>query len=503
MSSPAAQPRPAVTRAALRLLPDPARVIAKAYAPSEDPAAPETRVARLLRQVERMPDEQVAALLDDVRRSFADRHRDFDAVLERSFATVSFQLDHGVVPTRERRLLMGAYFTHEYSIESAALFNPSMVLSPDQRGLEPGAARFVLSLRAVGEGHLSSIEFRTGVVGADGALALDRPGPYAEVGERRSPLYDKGMFVYKLGELGASTQIAALVTDALPEHFTRAELEMGLAHLRVSEVPPAVSYETGNLIAWLANSNYRTRFHDDVPMAERVIFPEAANESRGMEDARFVRFTEDDDRVTYYATYTAFDGFNILPQLISTADFTDFRIATLNGESAENKGMALFPRRIGGRYAALSRFDRQNIDVMTSDDVYLWQERRRIRAPQQPWELFQLGNCGSPIETEAGWLVLTHGVGPMRRYCIGAMLLDLDDPSRVLADLPVPLLEPEGGEREGYVPNVVYSCGGMVHRGTLVVPYGFSDAGAGFATVALDELLTWLLEHPSHDRVHP
>ena len=502
-SAPAPSPGPVVTRLAPRLLPDPARVIAKSYAPNEDPAAPETRVARLLRQVERMPDEQVAALLDDVHRQFAHRHRDFDAILERSFATVSFQLDHGVVPTRQRRLLMGAYFTHEYSIESAALFNPSMVLAPDQTGLEPGAARFVLSLRAVGEGHLSSIEFRTGVIAADGALALDPAGPYAEVGERRSPLYDKDSFVYKLGELGASVELAAIVTDPLPEHFTRAELEMGLARLRVSEVEPAVSYETGKLIAWLANSNYRTRFRSDVPMAERVIFPEAMNESRGMEDARFVRFTEDDGRVNYYATYTAFDGFNILPQLIETSDFTDFRIATLNGESAENKGMALFPRRIGGRYVALSRFDRQNIDVMTSDDVYLWRERHRIRAPRQPWELFQLGNCGSPIETEAGWLVLTHGVGPMRRYCIGAMLLDLDDPRRVIADLPTPLLEPVGEEREGYVPNVVYSCGGIVHRGTLVLPYGFSDAGAGFATVGLDDLLTWLLEHPSHDRIRP
>jgi predicted GH43/DUF377 family glycosyl hydrolase len=488
---------PAVTRSPLRLLPDPARVLAKPYHPSEDPAAPETRVARLLRQVGGMPDEQVERLLEEVRAGFAHRHRDFDAVMERSFATVAFQLDDGVIPSKERRLLMGAYFTSEYSIESAALFNPSMVPAPDQSGLEPGAQRFLLSLRAVGEGHLSSIEFRSGVVGADGELRLDETGRFVEVGQRRSPLYDKEMFVYKLGELGASTDVVAAVTGPLPPRFTRMELDTSLARLRESDIPPASAHETVNLIAWLADSNYRVRFPADLPVAERVLFPESASESRGMEDARFVRFTDDDGSVRYYATYTAYDGFSILPQLIETADFTDFRIATLNGRSAENKGMALFPRRIGGRFVALSRFDRQNIDVMTSDDVHLWEERDRIRAPIHPWELFQMGNCGSPIETAAGWLVLTHGVGPLRRYCIGALLLDLDDPRRVVADLPEPLLVPEGDEREGYVPNVVYSCGAMLHGGTLVIPYGFSDAGAGFATVDLHDLLTRLLEHPS------
>ena len=480
----------------MRLRPDPLRVIAKPYLPGEDPAAPESRITRLLRQVDDLDESEVETLLAEARARFAHRHRDFDAVLRRSFAVVQHQLGAAADRSTARRLLMGAYFTHEYAIEAAALFNPSMVEAPDQAGLAAGERRFVLSLRAVGEGHLSSIEFRDGVLGADAGLVLDPPGRFAETGERRSPVYQKPLFTAKLGELGARNEIAALVTDGLPDRFTRMDLDRGLERLTAAAVPAAISYETVNVITWLAASNYRVRFPEETPLAERVLFPESPSESRGMEDARFVRFTDDDGSVQYHATYTAYDGFNILPQLITTTDFTEFAVATLNGEAAANKGMALFPRRIGGRFVALSRFDRQNIDVMTSDDVRFWHSRHRLRGPVHPWELFQMGNCGSPIETSEGWLVLTHGVGPLRRYCIGALLLDLEDPRRVIADLPTPLLEPVAEEREGYVPNVVYSCGGLLHAGRVVLPYGYSDSGVGFALIDLDELLARLAEHP-------
>lgn len=486
---------PAVTRVETSLTPDPRRVIAKPFHPAEDPAAPETRTARLLREVCAMPEQRIAKLLAEVRADFGDRHRDLEGILRRNFARVAEQLDDGVEPSDDRQLVMGAYFTHEYAIEAAALFNPSLVAAPDQSGLQPGEVRFVMSVRAVGEGHLSSIEFRTGVLGPDGVPRLDEFSRLVETGARRSPLYDKHQFIVKLREFGALDAVVDMVVGPLGEQFTRAELDAGLAELHASKWPEQIWHETSHRIQWLAHSNYEVDFAYDLPMSQRVLFPESDGESRGLEDARFVQFTDDDGSVRYYATYTAFDGFTILPQLIQTRDFASFRIATLNGESAENKGMALFPRRIGGRFVALSRYDRQNIDVMTSDDVYSWNARERIRVPIQSWELMQMGNCGSPIETEAGWLVLTHGVGMMRRYCIGAMLLDLDDPRKVVAELPDPLLAPTPSEREGYVPNVVYSCGGMVHQGTLVLPYGFSDAGTSFALVQMDDLLAHLLEH--------
>lgn len=489
--------RPAVTRSPLRLLPDPTRVLAKPYLPDEDPTAPETRVARLLRQLAGLPPVQVGLLLEDVRSRFAARHRDLEGILEHSFQVVAGQLDDGVTPDRTLRLLIGAYFTHEFTIEAAALFNPSMVPAPDQRDVPAGAQRFVLSLRAVGEGHLSSIEFRSGVVDAGGSVTLEPMSRFVQTGTRRAPIYDKPHFLTKLDELGVSNQVTALATDPLPERFTGADLDEGLERIAASAAPDVMRHEAANVVHWLASSNYAVAFPDTTPLAERVLFPESPVESRGMEDARFVRLVEDDGTVRYHATYTAYDGHRILPQLISTVDFTDFRVATLNGPAAANKGMALFPRRLHGRYVALSRYDRHNIDVMTSDNVHFWSERVPLRGPRHPWELFQMGNCGSPLETEAGWLVLTHGVGPLRSYSIGVLLLDLDDPTRIVADLPWPLLQAEGHEREGYVPNVVYSCGGMLHGRRLILPYGFSDAGTGFASVDLDDLLACLADNPA------
>jgi predicted GH43/DUF377 family glycosyl hydrolase len=349
-----------------------------------------------------------------------------------------------------------------------------------------------MSLRAIGEGHISSIEFRTGVVTADAAVRLDPPSTFAVTGERTPHAYDKSFFTTKLKDLAMLNDIEARILSWLEDRFTMAELEAAIAALTDDGIEPSISGETTRVLHWLASSNYRTSFPASTDISERVLFPSGPTESHGMEDARFVRFVDDDGAVTYYATYTAFDGHQILPQLLETTNFADFRIATLSGRVAHNKGMAIFPRRIHGRYAALSRHDNVNNFIMTSSDVRVWRDATVIQEPERPWELMQLGNCGSPLETEAGWLVITHGVGPFRRYTLGALLLDLDDPTRVIGHLKEPLLTPNDDERDGYVPNVVYSCGSLIHAEHLVVPYGFADVGASVATIRLDELLSAL-----------
>ena len=296
----------------------------------------------------------------------------------------------------------------------------------------------------------------------------------------------------KLNELGADHYLTARVLDQLPRLFSSDELTEATAVL--DDLPRAVSYETVKLIHWLAASNYVVEFDAETSIEERILWPEGPFESRGMEDARFVHFAEDDGTSTYYATYTAFDGTNILPQLIETNDFRKFEITTMNGRSVQNKGMALFPRQVGGQYMALSRPDRENIHLITSNDPRFWPSPSTpLRRPTLPWELMQLGNCGSPLETSEGWLVLTHGVGPMRTYRLGLLLLDLEDPTRVIAELPEPILEANEEERDGYVPNVVYSCGGMVDHDRLLVPYGFSDHGTGFARFSVPEMLAAML----------
>ena len=484
-----------VTRTAVRLAPDPHRVITKPFLPGVQVFPDgQSRAELIIKRILAMPEREVASTLAATQDQFADRHTGLSSILERNFAVVADHVDNPNGLSPERRLLIGAYFTHEYSIEAAALSNPSMVAAPDQLGLDPGEQRFVMSLRAIGEGHISSIEFRSGVIDAGGEILMDKPGRYVVTARRRSPIYDKHVLSTKLEELGAFNEITRMCLDPLSSHFTFEQLEAAIADLDRQGVDRAIAFQTTKLIHWLASSNYASTFPTDSEISERVIFPAGPTESHGMEDARFVRFTDDDGTVVYYATYTAFDGIQILPQLIETPDFLFFRVATLNGSAAQNKGIALFPRKIDGRYAALSRQDNENNYLMLSDNVRFWHETERIQEPERPWELVQLGNCGSPLETEAGWLVITHGVGPLRRYTLGAILLDTQDPRRVIGHLNEPLLEPNEDEREGYVPNVLYSCGSMIHGNHLVLPYGISDVGTGIATVPLDDLLTRLAE---------
>ena len=484
-----------ITRTRVRVLPNSRRVLAKPYLPGEETLLPgQSRAQLLIARIMEIPEAEVAGLNAAVMQRFEGRHRHFRQMLERQFDSLTAHVPDPVNVSAERRLLIGAYFTHEYAVEAAALFNPSIVQATDQTGVATGSMRFIMSLRAVGEGHLSSIEFRTGVLDADAGLTIDEPGTTLVGGDRTPPAYfQKARFVTKLLELGAVNDLSSSVMNRLGLQFTLEELEASLSGLEVHGPPPAVWFETVKIIRMLASSNYVTTFPAESQLAERVIFPAGPNESRGMEDARFVRFTADDGRVTYYATYTAYDGFSILPQLIETTDFLSFTISTLNGDAAQNKGMALFPRQIGGKYAMLSRKDRENLHLATSNDVHHWNDVVELYRPRAAWELLQIGNCGSPIETEEGWLVLIHGVGPMRRYAIGALLLDLDDPRRVIGQLREPIIEPDETEREGYVPNVVYTCGAIVHGERLVIPYGFSDAGIAVGHVALADLLEALV----------
>ena len=448
------------------------------------------RIERIVSRILALPESEARAALRTTQARFAARHIDMRSVFEANFeAVASRHLAEAGELSVERKLLIGAYFTQEYSIESAALTNPSIVRAPDQQGLAPGEQRFVLSLRAIGEGHISSIEFRSGVIDAGGQIEMEAQSRHAGTAFHRAPIYEKDMFQDKLRELHAYNEIAATVLGALAERFTLEELENVIREVDQQHGHRVDAAHTTRSIHWLASSNYESSFPPDSELSERVLFPAGPTESQGMEDARFVRFTHDDGSVTYFATYTAYDGYEILPQLIETGDFVTFRIATLNGASAKNKGIALFPRMIDGRYVALSRLDNENNFVMWSDNVRFWHHNEVIQRPERAWEITQLGNCGSPLETEAGWLVITHGVGAMRQYALGAILLDKEDPVRVIGHLAEPLLEPEDDERDGYVPNVVYSCGSMISGGLLVLPYGFSDIGTRIATVRLDDLL--------------
>ncbi len=480
-----------------RFLSDKTRVLARPFLP-DNPA----RLARITQRILSLSESETGRVLHKIMLDFERRHRDIRLIFLRHYQMLRHLLsDNDPLSRRtnglsdERKLLLGAYFTCEYSIEAAAFFNPSIVAHPNQDNLPQGSTRFIISFRATGEGHVSSIVFRTGTINANHALQFDPVSPYVETPQKtENPSYDKNTFRLKLSEMGSFNDISQTILGNLDDQFTLNQLNDQVWYYGEGHPAPGAD-KTLEEIKWLALSNYQLCFRSDRDLSECVIFPVSNNESKGLEDARFVRFTDDDATVTYYATYTAYNGFAILPQLLSTRDFLTFDIATLNGKSARNKGMAMFPRKIGGRYMMVSRQDGENMYVMASDNLHFWNAATLLRKPAEPWEFFQLGNCGSPIETEAGWLVLTHGVGAMRQYCIGAILLDLDDPSRIVGRLRQPLLIPDEQEREGYVPNVVYSCGAMVHRGELIIPYAMSDSVSGIATLSVDDLLESLLHN--------
>lgn len=482
-------PQIPVVRSQVRLLPDPTRRIVRPYLPPDgSTGSGPNRVERVLERVRSLTTQEASATLGEVRERFGARYEDLDTVLLTGLAAVERWIPASSDSSEDERRLIGAYFLHEYSVEGAALTNPSIVAHPDQEGLADGMLRVLVSLRAVGEGHISSIEFRTGEIGPGGEIEVAEPASLVS-GTRATPLFDKTVFNAKLEELGTDGDLIHIALGSLPDQFTMADLDTVLSALESTPHVSTGSQQMIHTMHWLASSNYEMTFGTDTDVSQRILAPSGPAESHGMEDARFVQFTESDGSTLYYGTYTAFDGFNVLPQLIETTDFRSFRIATLNGSSAVNKGIALFPRRIEGRYAALGRSDGESNYLMISDHVRFWEQADQIQVPARPWELIQIGNAGTPIETEAGWLVITHGVGPMRQYALGAILLDIDDPCRVIGHLRDPLLVPNEDERDGYVPNVVYSCGSLIHGSNLVVAYGASDTSAGFATVPVDALL--------------
>jgi predicted GH43/DUF377 family glycosyl hydrolase len=481
-----------LTRAQLLLRPDPSRTLSRLFVPGQETLIRgESRAMTVIDRVLAMSEDEVESTLARTLARFTGQYRDLAETLEGNFGLVAHRLGSEIEVDRPRRRLIGAYFTQQYAFEAAALFNPSIVPHPDQSGCAPGEVRFVMSLRAVGEGHLSSIEFRTGTISGDGGISVDPPGQFPDIGHSRAVSYDRSLFQHKLAELGHGEENAQFLWSLLPPRFSMAELDAAIGELCLQQLTRGDSAALADAVRWMAASNYQVEFDARHAISEQVLWPGGPAESHGMEDARFVRFTGDGDPV-YFATYTAFDGSSVASHLLETADFRTFTISQLSGQSTSNKGMALFPRRIGGRYAALSRWDRESNGIAYSCDARRWSEAVTVQAPDRPWELVQVGNCGSPIETPAGWLVFTHGVGPMREYSIGAVLLGLDEPERVIAALPEPLLVASESEREGYVPNVVYSCGSLLHGDMVVLPYGCSDSSVRFAIVDLPQLLSRL-----------
>jgi predicted GH43/DUF377 family glycosyl hydrolase len=479
-----------VTRSPQRLAADPSRVITRLFVPGQEGfERQDSRAGAVLRRILALDEDEVRSSLHDVVTRFDGRHRDLVGTFRRHARELADRLDADRQLSEERMLLLGATFTSEYAIEGAALCNPSIVAHPDQAGTAAGSLRFVMSVRGIGEGHRSSIGFRTGMVDGAGGVTIDAAAPFASVGSVISTLLDAAVFRSELTRLRDAGEAADYVLDALGDRFTRADLDEQLDKLATHRRTRGHAQQTISLIRTIADRTYAVEFGDGIPLSEGVLWPAMDAEAAGMEDARFVRFVDDDGSVTIYATYTAYSGSHISQQLLETADFRSFTSLPMVGSAAANKGLALFPRRIRGRFAAMSRSDRESNSIAYADHPFVWSNSVPCQRPTQAWEALQLGNCGPPIETEAGWLVLTHGVGPMRTYRIGAILLDLEDPTRVLGRLRQPLLTPAPDEQDGYVPNVVYSCGALVHAETLVLPYGISDAAIGFATVPLPELL--------------
>ncbi len=475
-----------VRHAGIGLNPDSSRLLLRSFNPTTEQRSQKI-VARIVSQTE----AEVCAQLKQTLSEFSSRHRNLQAFLMKRFEQVKYVMLTDASLSEERKLLIGAYFTQEYALEGAALFNPSMVWHPDQSGVPEGSRRFIISLRATGEGHISSITFRAGIVDAQNQITLDDTTPYVTSPDLVSnPTYERDLFERKLYELNHWDDFSTSVLASLNPQFTLEELKTSLRIIerQLRKRHPDTLVASNSLLT-LAQANYIISYSQNQPISERVIFPTSPTEINGIEDARFVQFQEDCGRVVYYATYTAYDGKVTMPQMLKTEDFLHFEMSTLNGPEIQNKGMALFPRRIHGQYAMLSRQDNENIFIMFSDNLHFWYTKELILRPTFPWEYVQLGNCGSPIETESGWLVLMHGVGPMRKYVIGAVLLDRDNPARIIGRLRDPIISPVPGYKEGYVANVVYSCGAQIHNDDLILPYAMADYASAFAIIPVAEIL--------------
>ncbi|RZM28962.1 MAG: glycosidase [Pedobacter sp.] len=476
-----------IERKPVKVYPDPKRVIARFFFNGDE------RALEVVKRVMELSDKEVFEIISPLLQEYSKRHRNITKILTRHCKKIKRIIESAEVDfddlDKYRRLLLGSYFTHEYSIESAAFFNPSMVDDPDQSDLVEGERRVIISFRAVGEGHISSVVFRRALIDRDHNITVIPAGNYIDEAEViKNAVYNKKLFLKKAADSKIDIEVLDEVGVKLDDRFdysTLRKMILDSKNLQESDLKK-LEYDK---ILWLSDTYHEISFSRDTDISDRVIFPISEFERKGIEDARFVKFVKDDGSVVYYATYTAFDGAMIMPKLLQTTDFYDFKISPLHGVGAQNKNLALFPRKINGKYVMMSRIDGWNNYLMYSEKLTVWDNPVRLQSPKFPWEFIQIGNCGSPIETADGWLLITHGVGPMRKYCLGASLFDLEDPSIEIGRLREPLVIPNNDEREGYVPNVLYSCGSMIHDGELIIPYGLSDYCSSFAGVKLDVLL--------------
>lgn len=479
-----------IERKHVKVYPDPKRVIARFFFNGDE------RSKEVINRVMELSEEAVFAIISPLLQEYSKRHRNITKLLLRHCNKLKYLLDSMKIPLETiqpyRQLLLGSYFTHEYSIESAAFFNPSIIEDPDQTDLEEGEKRLIISFRAVGEGHISSIVFRRALIDRENNITVIPVGNYIDEAEIiQNAVYNRKLFLEKAETSGIDPDVLQDLSGRLDDQFDYTTLRRIIIDSQRVELGLLKDVEFEKVL-WLADSYYEIIFSMDTDISDRVIFPISEFERKGIEDARFIKFVGDDGQITYYATYTAFDGAMIMPKLLKTKDFYDFKVGPLFGAGAQNKNLALFPRKINGKYAMLSRIDGWNNYIMFSDKINIWESPIKLQEPKYNWEFIQIGNCGSPIETEEGWLVITHAVGPMRRYCLSACLLDLNNPTIMIGRLPEPLLMPNPDEREGYVPNVVYSCGSIINNGKLIIPYGLSDYSSSFATVDLKSLLDQL-----------
>ncbi|MCW3081615.1 glycoside hydrolase family 130 protein [Segetibacter sp.] len=480
-----------VTRINSRINPDYKKVIPRFFNTGD------VRARTLIERILHMQEDEASNLLHEVLNEFSLRYKNIKTIFTRHFELINYLIteEELIILSEEKKQIIGSYFTMEYSIEAAALFNPSIVEDPDQRGAGIGQKKVIISFRATGESHISSIVFKQALLDENAMIHLEPSGRFIREGVMTQQKKDsKSDFKNLLDRISLPENLGTAILNELKDQFSYKEIEHVLENALLTIEAPFEKKKIRFDILGRVNTNYELHFSTDSLISERVIFPVTRTEKNGIEDARFVRFIEDDGSATYIATYTAYDGSFILPQLIITTDFCHFKIAPLHGKAAINKNLALFPRKINGQYVMLSRIDNINNYIMFSDDIFVWEEATLLQQPKFPWEFVQIGNAGSPIETEKGWLVITHGVGPMRKYCLGASLFDLDNPTRELGRLKEPMLVPNEDERDGYVPNVVYSCGSIIHGNKLFIPYAVSDHASSFATVSLSELLDEILK---------
>lgn len=482
--------RLSIERKPVKVYPDPKRVIARFFFNGDQ------RAVEVVKHVMNLSEKEVFGLVSPLLQEYSKRHRNITKILNRHCKKIKQYIEQAGFDFEEiekyRRLLLGSYFTHEYSIESAAFFNPSIVEDPDQSDLVEGERRLIISFRAVGEGHISSVVFRRALIDRHNEITVIPAGNYIDEAEViKNAVYNKKLFLKKAADSKIDIEVLDEVGIKLEDKFDYATLRKIILDGKNLQEDDLRKLEYDKIL-WLSDTYHEISFSRDTDISDRVIFPISEFERKGIEDARFVKFVKEDGSIIYYATYTAFDGAMIMPKLLQTTDFYDFKISPLHGVGAQNKNLALFPRKIGGKYVMMSRIDGFNNYLMYSDKLTVWDNPVKLQEPKFPWEFIQIGNCGSPIETEAGWLMITHGVGPMRRYCLGASLFDLEDPSIEIGRLSEPLVIPNTDEREGYVPNVLYSCGAIIHNELLVIPYGLSDYCSSFATVNLELLLNKL-----------